>query len=54
MNALLDTIQGWLATIPIPGLYVLLGIVAFIEGIFPPLPADLVVALGSLDRKSVV
>ncbi len=47
MNALLDTIQGWLATIPIPGLYVLLGIVAFIEGIFPPLPADLVVALGS-------
>lgn len=47
MNALLDTIQGWLATLPIPGLYVLLGIVAFIEGIFPPLPADLVVALGS-------
>jgi membrane protein DedA with SNARE-associated domain len=47
VNALLDTIQGWLATIPIPGLYVLLGIVAFIEGIFPPLPADLVVALGS-------
>jgi membrane protein DedA with SNARE-associated domain len=47
VNALLDTIQGWLATLPIPGLYVLLGIVAFIEGIFPPLPADLVVALGS-------
>ncbi len=47
MNAILDTLQGWVATLPIGGLYALLGIIAFIEGIFPPVPADVVVALGS-------
>ena len=47
MNALLDTLQGWIGTLPIGGLYALLGTIAFIEGIFPPLPADVVVALGS-------
>ena len=47
MNALLDTLQGWIDTLPIGGLYALLGTIAFIEGIFPPLPADVVVALGS-------
>jgi membrane protein DedA with SNARE-associated domain len=47
VNALLDTLQGWIGTLPIGGLYALLGTIAFIEGIFPPLPADVVVALGS-------
>jgi membrane protein DedA with SNARE-associated domain len=47
MNAFLDTLQGWVATLPIGGLYALLGVIAFIEGIFPPVPADVVVALGS-------
>lgn len=47
MNAFLDTLQGWIATLPIGGLYAVLGVIAFIEGIFPPVPADVVVALGS-------
>jgi membrane protein DedA with SNARE-associated domain len=47
MTGLLDSVSNWLATIPIPALYALLGFAAFVEGIFPPVPADLVVALGS-------
>ena len=47
MAAFLDSISGWVATIPIWALYALLGLAAFIEGVFPPVPADLVVALGS-------
>jgi membrane protein DedA with SNARE-associated domain len=43
----LDSVSNWVATIPIGALYALLGLAAFIEGIFPPVPADLVVALGS-------
>lgn len=37
----------WLNTMPIWVLYALLGTVAFFEGLFPPIPADVVVALGS-------
>jgi membrane protein DedA with SNARE-associated domain len=40
-------VSDWIATMPIGALYALLGISAFVEGIFPPVPADLVVALGS-------
>ena len=47
MSGFLDALSNWIATIPIGALYALLGIAAFIEGIFPPVPADLVVALGS-------
>jgi len=47
MSGLLDSISNWVATIPIGALYALLGVAAFVEGIFPPVPADLVVALGS-------
>jgi membrane protein DedA with SNARE-associated domain len=47
MSALLESVSNWVATIPIGALYALLGLAAFIEGIFPPVPADLVVALGS-------
>jgi membrane protein DedA with SNARE-associated domain len=47
MAAFLEHISSWIATIPLGALYALLGIAAFIEGIFPPVPADLVVALGS-------
>jgi len=47
MTAFLDTIQSWLATLPIGALYALLGILAFIEGLFPLIPADIVVAFGS-------
>ena len=47
MAGFLDSISNWVATIPLSALYALLGLAAFIEGIFPPVPADLVVALGS-------
>ena len=47
MAALLNTMTAWLSGVPLWQLYAMLGAVAFIEGIFPPVPADLVVALGS-------
>jgi membrane protein DedA with SNARE-associated domain len=47
MADFLDAISGWIDQLNLSTLYWLLGIVAFIEGIFPPLPADVVVALGS-------
>jgi membrane protein DedA with SNARE-associated domain len=43
MNVLMD----WVAGIDLPTLYALLVLVAFIESIFPPAPADVVVAFGS-------
>jgi len=43
----LDVVQTWVNALPLGALYALLGLVAFIEGIFPPVPADLVVAFGS-------
>lgn len=43
MTALLD----WVAGIDLTTLYALLALVAFIESIFPPAPADVVVAFGS-------
>jgi membrane protein DedA with SNARE-associated domain len=47
MANFLDAVSNWIATIPIGALYALLAAAAFVEGIFPPVPADLVVALGS-------
>jgi membrane protein DedA with SNARE-associated domain len=47
MSDFLDGISNWVSTMPVGALYALLGLAAFIEGIFPPVPADLVVALGS-------
>jgi len=47
VSDLLNAISNWLSTIPVGALYALLGVTAFIEGIFPPIPADIVVALGS-------
>lgn len=43
MNALL----AWLATLPDPLLYGALVLAAFAENVFPPLPADTVIALGA-------
>ncbi|MCC6243820.1 MAG: VTT domain-containing protein [Gemmatimonadaceae bacterium] len=37
----------WLAALPAPLLYAAIAIAAFAENIFPPLPADTVVALGA-------
>ena len=43
----MDSFFVWLNSVPIGTLYVALGAVAAIENIFPPVPADTVVALGS-------
>jgi len=43
VTALLD----WVAGIDLTTLYALLALVAFIESIFPPAPADVVVAFGA-------
>jgi membrane protein DedA with SNARE-associated domain len=47
MADFLASISRWIDSLPLGALYGLLGLTAFIEGIFPPVPADLVVALGS-------
>ena len=47
MADFLAAISAWLNSLPLGALYALLGVTAFIEGIFPPVPADIVVALGS-------
>ena len=43
----MDSFFVWLNSVPIGTLYVALGAVAAIENVFPPIPADTVVALGS-------
>lgn len=43
----MDSFFAWLNTVPIGTLYVALALVAAIENVFPPVPADTVVALGS-------
>jgi membrane protein DedA with SNARE-associated domain len=43
---MLDTFLDWLAALPGAALYGILGIVAAVENIFPPFPADTVVAFG--------
>ncbi|MBI1809580.1 MAG: DedA family protein [Gemmatimonadetes bacterium] len=47
MADFLNAVSATLVSIPLWQLYLLLGAMAFIEGIFPPVPADVVVALGS-------
>ncbi|HEY2376227.1 MAG TPA: DedA family protein [Gemmatimonadaceae bacterium] len=54
----MDSLIAWLTAVPIGTLYVALALVAAIENIFPPIPADTVVAFGSFlaarGRGSVV
>ena len=40
-------ILDWLGSLPVAALYVSLAVIAAIENIFPPVPADTVVAFGS-------
>ena len=40
-------VLSWLSTLPEPLLYGALVLAAFAENIFPPLPADTVIALGA-------
>jgi membrane protein DedA with SNARE-associated domain len=42
-----DAIISWLSGLPIPALYVSIGVISAVENIFPPFPADAVVAFGS-------
>lgn len=43
----MDSLIAWLTSVPIGTLYVALAAVAAIENVFPPIPADTVVAFGS-------
>ncbi len=40
-------VSDWLLSLPLAALYAALGVVAAIENVFPPIPADTIVALGS-------
>lgn len=44
---MLDAILDWLVTLPASTLYVVLGLIAAIENIVPPFPADVTVAFGA-------
>ncbi|MFL5615630.1 MAG: DedA family protein [Gemmatimonadaceae bacterium] len=54
----MESFFAWLSAVPIGTLYAALAFVAAIENVFPPIPADTVVALGSFlaarGRGSVV
>ena len=43
----MDGILEWLESLPVAALYACLALIAAIENIFPPVPADTVVAFGS-------
>lgn len=43
----IDSILGWLGELPLGTLYVAMGLISAVENIFPPFPADAVVAFGS-------
>jgi membrane protein DedA with SNARE-associated domain len=42
-----ESIIAWLSDLPIGTLYIAIGVISAIENIFPPFPADIVVAFGS-------
>jgi membrane protein DedA with SNARE-associated domain len=42
-----EAIISWLSALPIGTLYIAIGVISAIENIFPPFPADVVVAFGS-------
>ena len=42
-----DAILAWLSNLPLGALYVSIAAISAIENIFPPVPADAVVAFGS-------
>lgn len=42
-----EAIIDWLSALPIGTLYLAIGVISAIENIFPPFPADIVVAFGS-------
>ena len=42
-----DAIINWLSALPISTLYPAIGLISALENVFPPFPADVVVAFGS-------
>jgi len=42
-----EAIINWLSALPIGTLYIAIGVISAVENIFPPFPADVVVAFGS-------
>lgn len=48
MESALPQLLAWLATVPAAVLYAVLAAAAFLENVFPPLPADTVIAVGAL------
>lgn len=47
MGDILQAAAGWVQGLPLPALYLLLAVTAVIESLFPPAPADVIVAFGS-------
>ena len=43
----MEEVQGWLTALPSAVLYLVLAAVAAVENVFPPIPADTVVAFGA-------
>jgi membrane protein DedA with SNARE-associated domain len=43
----MEAVLQWLSQLPVAALYAILGLAAALENIFPPLPADTVVAFGA-------
>ncbi len=43
----IDSLLAWLGELPLGTLYVAMGFTSAIENVFPPFPADAVVAFGS-------
>ena len=44
---MIESFIAWVAGLPPGAIYVIIGLLAAVENIFPPLPADLVIALGA-------
>ena len=43
----MQSLLGWFAGLPVAALYPALAVLAALENVFPPLPTDTVVALGT-------
>ena len=44
---MLDAFLNWLASLPAPAIYATLSVLSAVENVFPPVPADVAVALGA-------
>ena len=44
---MLESLLGWVSSLPTPALYVLIALTAALENVFPPFPSDVVIAFAS-------